>query len=400
LKDEDGDNLNRVAIYVRGKMAQEDMLGSFGERGVYASYLLGELRVDELDLDDQDDAATSSRQNLVEDDPRYVALKEFVGAELKHIQNKWSEWRTDDGVQQALTIPAVSEWLEGIPKDFRPRAKAWIGKINKLRTDDPAERKNLVKHAILAFEFYRANSSLEQLDTFSDNNIDGLIKVFSQLDSLETNLYGQIVQQRISVIRKLKEYVDINALEKVIQKFIFDHLWLIDPAWERADAPALMEQRVEELFGKIDADLSAEEKAARIDIKYRKTAGEHVIIELKRPDRIVGVYELAIQIDKYRKGMQKLLEKMERAGEPVEFVCLLGKYPREWEEEGGPRRVRETLGAINARVVTYDAMLDDAFQSYSDYLKQKKTIDRLGEIIAAIDDYAPDGAAQAAQAAE
>ena len=29
LKDEDGDNLNRIAIFIRGKMAQEDILGDF-----------------------------------------------------------------------------------------------------------------------------------------------------------------------------------------------------------------------------------------------------------------------------------------------------------------------------------------------------------------------------------
>ena len=49
LKDEVGENLNRIAIFVRGKMAQEDILGDFGERGVYASYLIGELYVDEFD---------------------------------------------------------------------------------------------------------------------------------------------------------------------------------------------------------------------------------------------------------------------------------------------------------------------------------------------------------------
>ena len=38
LQDELGENLNRIAIFVRGKMAQEDILGDFTERGVYASY--------------------------------------------------------------------------------------------------------------------------------------------------------------------------------------------------------------------------------------------------------------------------------------------------------------------------------------------------------------------------
>ena len=68
LKDEEGDNLNRIAIFVRGKLAQEDMLTDFSERGVYASYLIGELHVDDMDKYDgpgtkeDEDAATNSRQ--------------------------------------------------------------------------------------------------------------------------------------------------------------------------------------------------------------------------------------------------------------------------------------------------------------------------------------------------
>ena len=74
LRDEHGENLNRIAIFVRGKMAQEDLLGDFTERGIYASYLIGELQVDGLDTatgrerEPDEDAATSSRQRIVEDD--------------------------------------------------------------------------------------------------------------------------------------------------------------------------------------------------------------------------------------------------------------------------------------------------------------------------------------------
>jgi hypothetical protein len=107
LKDNDGDNLNRIAIFVRGKMAQEDILDDFSEPGVYATYLIGELRVDALDTYDgldteaDDDAATSSRQRIVEDDRRYQDLRRFLGDELKYIQQRWSELRSEAGAKQA-----------------------------------------------------------------------------------------------------------------------------------------------------------------------------------------------------------------------------------------------------------------------------------------------------------
>lgn len=389
LKDEDGDNLNRIAIFFRGKMAQEDILADFSERGVYASYLIGEIHAEALDQDHQPDAATSSRQKIVEDDERYEALKKIIHEELKFIQNRWTVLRDEDGAKQALQIPAVNKWMKDLPKDLQPKAKGWLGKLNRMKTDDPQDQKKMIKHAVLAFEFYRANQTLDRIERITDESLDEVLKLFADLDSLEYNLYGQIVHQRIAVIRTLQEKVDQNALEKVIQQYIFDHLWLIDPAWERADASALMETRVEKLFEEIDAGLSEEEKKGRVDIQYRKTAGEHVIIELKRPDRKVGLYELAEQVEKYRSGMQKILEKMNLANEPIQIICLLGNQPREYDNPGGPARVANVLSESNARIVLYDMLLTDAYKAYDDYLKERKSIDRLDEIIQAIEDYAP-----------
>jgi len=62
LKDEE-DNLNKIVVMVRGKMAQEDILEDFNEGGMYSKYLIGELHADFLDINDQEDIATSSRQN-------------------------------------------------------------------------------------------------------------------------------------------------------------------------------------------------------------------------------------------------------------------------------------------------------------------------------------------------
>lgn len=394
LRDDYGENLNRIAIFVRGKMAQEDVLGEFTERGVYATYLIGELHVDDLDLDEgpggerDEDAATSSRQRIVEDDPRYVEAKRVIGAELKHIQTAWGKLRDEDGAKQALEIPAIKGWVEGLDRSLRPRARRWLGKINRIVVDDPEERRQLWKHSVLAFEFYRWGENLERLDEIDEANIEGAIELFTELDSLEANLYGQIIQQRVEVIRALRTKVDENALEKVIQRYIFDHLWLLDPAWERVEASEHMETRVESMFETVNARLTKEEREGRLDIQYRKTAGKHVIVELKRPDVRVSVHALAAQIGKYRSAMAKMLEDMGQGNEPIEIVCLLGKPPTEWDTTGGRDIVEGTLRVLQARYVNYEELLENASQAYSDYMKRRKSVDRLGEIIRQIEAYA------------
>ena len=395
LEDTDGDNLNRIAIFVRGKLAQEDILGDFSERGVYASYLIGELRVDDLDEYDgpgtrrDQDAATSSRQRIVEDDERYQSLRTFIGKELKHIQKRWAELRDKKGSEDALAIPAVKEWVDELKPSTRKKAGKWLGKLNRLRIDKVDEQKQLIKHAVLAFEFYRINENLERLENIADENLQATLTIFEDLDGLESNLYGQIVQQRIKVIRTLQEKVDKNDLEKVIQKYLFDHLWLLDPSWERTEGTEVMERRVEGLFEEVDAELTAEERMGRIDIKYRKTAGQHVIIELKRPERVVSLPEVLGQIEKYKSGMLKLLAAQGARNESVEFVILLGKSPVEWKNPGGRERTIGALESFDARIVFYDQLLTDAYRAYDDYMKRRRLVDRLAEVIRAIEDYAP-----------
>ena len=107
LKDEN-DNLNKIVVMVRGKLAQEDILEEFGEGGIYSKYLIGEIHADFLDKDDENDIATSSRQKIIEDDPRYQALKGFIYSELKHIQSSWTEYRNEQGLERAEEIPAIT----------------------------------------------------------------------------------------------------------------------------------------------------------------------------------------------------------------------------------------------------------------------------------------------------
>jgi hypothetical protein len=233
------------------------------------------------------------------------------------------------------------------------------------------------------------------LENISDENLLTVLEIFQELDGLEANLYGQIVQQRIKVIKTLQEKVDENALERAIQQYLFDHLWLLDPSWERAEGTQVMETRVQKLFSDVTAELTEEERRGRLDIGYRKTAGEHVIIELKRPERVVGRSEMLDQSEKYFSGMSRLLEAQGTPHEPIEIVFVLGQEPREWRNpHDGKTRVINQLKENRARVVFYDQLLNNAEKAYSDYLAQRGVVDTLGQVIAAIEDYAPALAAE------
>ena len=146
LKDAEGDNLNRLAVFMRGKMAQEDILDGFAQKEIYADYVIGELHCEQFDLDDKGDIATSNRQALKQDDPRFEAIRNVVLSELRHIANRWGNWRRTDGTRKTVgAVPAVSSWLENLHGDTKKKAERWIGRLNTIRSHDESDKKETLE---------------------------------------------------------------------------------------------------------------------------------------------------------------------------------------------------------------------------------------------------------------
>ena len=300
LKDADSrESLNRIVIMVRGKLAQEDILEEFGEAGIYSTYLIGEIHADFLDDDHEQDIATSSRQHIVEYDPRYQALKDKLQAELKVIEGKWGSLRNESGGKVATTIPQIKEWFTGLNPDHRESAKRLFGKINQLRIDDPGQKRQVFISGILAFESLRFRNLLHRIEGISAQNIGALGDVFTQLDDLEASAYYQISKDRLDVITSLTGLLDADVKEKVLQQHLFKHLWLLDPSWERAAHTARMESRVATALDAVSAKLTKQQRRARTDIRYSTTGNRHVIIELKRSSVVTNTGDLVGQVRKY-----------------------------------------------------------------------------------------------------
>ncbi len=389
LKDEEGDNLNRIAIFMRGKLAQEDVLGSFGMKEIFADYLVGELHCDALDSDDAQDMATSSRQTLKEDDARYHVLRKVVLAELRHIAGQWSDLRREGGTKLARSVPAVSAWLDGLEGETKKRAQKWVGRLNEIRTDRDTDRKELLKASILAFESYRQREQLDRLDDLSPESVGVLLPIFREIDNLELSYYGQIVNLRLGVVKKLQEMLTEDVKEKVIQEHVFNHLWLIDPSWERAKGTEHLETQIGKFLNEDTGGLNEEEKRARIDIAYRTASGSHVIVELKKASVATPIDRLVAQVRKYREGVRKILDKSDHRNWPIQIIVLVGKPPPEWSGTHGQKDVAAALGAVDARLVFYDQLVDNAQKSYADYLEAHKKVDRLWDVFRSIDEFVP-----------
>lgn len=382
LKDGE-DNLNKIVIMVRGKLAQEDILEDFTEGGLYTKYLIGEIHADFLDVDNEEDIATSNRQEIIKDDPRYLALRDWVKGELRNIKGQWTNLRNEKGIEEARQIPAIDEWVKDLGPDKQKQAKSLLGKIGQLTLEED-DRLELYRHSVLAFESLGYKDSLSALDTISSENIQDFARIFANLDKIEAALYYQIVQERLKIIDTLRDNARSNVLEKVIQEHLYKHLWLLDPSWDRATETPLMEQNVKTAFDEIDAKLTEEEQKGRFDIKYKMTSGKHVIIELKRAKRVMDDFALIGQVDKYRTALQKLLEEVNKE-EPVEVVCIVGKLLRQWTNAREREISRRSLAEKGIRVVLYDELIENAYRSYQAFLEKNREADRVYQLIQNID---------------
>jgi hypothetical protein len=379
----EGESLNNISVIMRGKLAKEDILSEFGDAGVYATYLIGEIEADFLDMDGDEDIATSSRQDLIEDDPRYLALKRYIGKLINTVRKSWTDFKGDEGEKRARFNPAIDEWFKELGSDARTKAKSFFGKINQMAVDDEVKEK-LFAHGVLAFESFRYKDKLSALEKISVNDLAALATIFVDFDDIEANMYYQITKERISVIDALQEKLDEDAREKALQQHIFTHLWLLDPMWERATDSPYMEKQVQKEFDAINAGLSPAEKKARIDIKYKNTAGKHIIIELKRASVRTSTDDISKQIKKYKKGLEKCLKAVGRSNEPIEAVVILGNDPVDWQDEKDAEDGRKQLDAIGARVLRYDKMLDQAYRSYEQYAEKHKEASRLSKVLASL----------------
>lgn len=106
---------NKVRIYVRDKLALENILPNVHNTQYYANYIEGEIHCDELDDNDLPDIASSSRQDLDKNDDRVIALTEFIADLVKDLVNfKNNQTRNDEQRQKRRQKNAVSGLSEQI----------------------------------------------------------------------------------------------------------------------------------------------------------------------------------------------------------------------------------------------------------------------------------------------
>lgn len=380
LNSREAGNLNGVVLFARGRLFHENILDSISDGRLYTKYVTGRINADFLDGEGDVDVATSDRQRVQEDDERIIELKDHLKRMLDQVKSDWAELRGNQQLDDIIKrTPALSEWLTTLKASPRRQAETMIRRIGRQHFESDDDRKELIKHSIYAFERMRLRGMSAEFAEAVDDS-EKLLRLLADQDSYEASLYLDIVTSRLDAIQGLMRAVDSNALEDALKQYLFEHLWLLDPAWERADGSKRMESRLLK-EGVIVKDLTEKERLGRVDICYRTIAGKHVIVELKRAERNVNPLALVEQGTKYVDKVKKIATSRGEKHPIVEVVFVLGKPLA--EERDSPDRLRHLMESISpgSRVTYYETLIKTADKAYSEFIEQRDKFATVQKIV-------------------
>lgn len=393
VDDEEAGSLKNIIVLARKRPIQEGIIEKLDFSRLFGNYVTGQIEADFLDSDDPeyDDIATSDRQRLIEDDERVLALQDFLRKAFVTAADDWSEARPKKEAADALVnYPKLQEWLSKRPDWQKPAAEGMIGTIASLeleRRNEKEDRASLFRSGVLAFERIGLREVARDLENLSMVTAEDLLHLLGAQDAYESALWLDILRSRVEAISSFRNLTRADEKEKVLQEHLFDHLWLLDPAWERAATSTRMEENLRHIApDAFPVDEAGKELTGRIDIRYAQANGRHVIVELKRYTVKKDALELQEQGLKYYSALRSILEQQNRADEPIEVVFVLGEKP------GAARRGGESVDeysesmfkSISGRYVLYDELIENACRQYEDYLEASDRARELDELLAAL----------------
>jgi len=385
----EADDLNKISLMIRGRMAKPDLLEDFNDSRMYTKYLVGEIHADFLDYDEYEDIATSNREDVVKEDPRYQALLDFLGDELNRIAGRWDDLRNEKGSKAAREIDGIDMWYESLSPENREQARKLFGRINRMAIEDEKDRRELFKHGVLAFENLKYEENLERLDETEVGDSRELAHAISDFDDVGRTRYDQIATQRAKLVDQVRREAAEGTISERVWSRLCERPWLLSPAWERSATDERLQQQFEQEFDQYVDDEPDGTEAPRSVPTYVRSAGRHVLVHLLPPDTTISTQDVVPRVEWGRTALEEVLDENQIV-DPVESVVVVKSPPSDYADpEGGPELRRVLQEQYDTRIETYESLLTEAADAYESYLDGDR---RRGQVTRLIEAIETDGA--------
>ena len=383
-----------VAIYMNGKIADDDAFRDSPKAEFASRYLVGEVHADFLGQDGLEDSVTSSRQGL---DRTLDAVEKLLAALRKARSaafNEWNRLRSSTGTKGLPSFMAESEeynrWMEDLPANLK-RVNSSLLKAVKVLGDEgslsSAGLASMVNGTIELVETMKRNDCSTRADELiaagnSDEALLVLVALMHDVNLAEADGARRIASERVEALDRLEQLIEDEAPEREFQRLFEENPWIINPSWKpNSDKDASFQMAAQE-FNRVRSN-DGKESRTFIDILISMRDGieeKLVIVELKRSKRTnhSGVDRLAIlsQIDKYRTAIIQNVPAYSRSNRSdIPAVCIVPNEVLLPSATGRPLLDGEEVELLrneNIDVVIYKEMVGDTKRRLTEELGNRK----------------------------
>jgi hypothetical protein len=296
------DLMSGIRIYCRGKFASQTNIfnrkaGFTGEHSV-RSYLVGEIHADWLDEDE--DLIQTDRRDILWSHELGTVFQKWGQDVVEYIGRLTRDPMRKSMAEQFFEKANVEEVVkEKFPKEsqshIREEAKNIAKMLGKSLRGDELEDPDAINDLLqLSLVLAPIRTLDEELRRAADTDIPPLRVVNTILKSAklaELVTLGRQIEQRLKIIKKLKNLKDTPELEeKELQNLIKEAPWLINPQWRLITANRWLKTFAEEFqkyFQKRNEQtcfISFDKENVRPDFIFFEQNNKVQIVEIKRPN--------------------------------------------------------------------------------------------------------------------
>lgn len=365
--DDEETSIAGVAIYINGKIADENIFKSSSDGRIPNAYLIGEVDFNVLS---DEDPVLSSREGLNHELKEVIQLKKELLAIRNELFDNWNSMRSNrdldkqDYLEKIITIPEYRKIYDKYNDKERKQFRTLTQKIFDKPSEKNEEEIKVIAPAIIQIINDKALNDIS--NTLGKTEAD-ILELFSKLfDVAEINHALRLrsnFENRLKIINELEKYIVDGEVEKVFEKHLASNPWMINPSWERKNIKKVSTQ---DKYKYLNIDNSIERSQIDIIIETNQSIYP-IIVELKRSKKTAyscpHVMDIINQIMKYR---QAIVREYEKNGHIVQiydieayFICGID------EKNTMYKREIDILSQNKINMITYNELINTAKSIYS-----------------------------------
>lgn len=283
-------DMRGVALFSRGKLVNNyDFLDVKATSHGY-SYITGWLDIDFIEEFDKDVISTN-RQSLNWELEETSELKNYLESVYRLFFNEQKDNKRKQKEQEVKKVTGVDlgAWLVKLPKHEAQLAKKMTDSILNAEGIDVIKAGELIKYTQDSFQFEAFKELASELEDATFDNPDKIIDLFKEWQVIEAKEFYKIAQVRIETIKKFEYHINNNSREvPEIHKFLKQFPWILDPRIMNFEDEVTYSQLLRDNFK--EEHLDSNDK--RIDFLCVNFSESYFIIELKRPESVIGKNQL------------------------------------------------------------------------------------------------------------